>query len=315
MASTVAVIRPMLMLTKTSFDSVLPCIRGALLCGDRRGMNEVLGYCLRLPGRAAGAAVADPADFWFRATEKLCESWERRKPACTYQLDPGWRGRLHERLQLSLPCFACSEFQSVWSDVCSELAAAGLRVGPQTFGPWNDGDAALVHAIWCLVRRMRPENVVETGVAHGLTSRFVLEAMERNGSGHLWSIDLPPTNRELQAHVGMAVGDRLRGRWSYIRGSSRRQLPPLLQRLGWVDLFIHDSLHSKRNVLFEMNNVWSALRRGGAMVIDDIDANWGFRTFTRCLDERSWLVCEAEPERPDDRRFNGKGLFGIVLKS
>jgi hypothetical protein len=26
------------------------------------------------------------------------------------------------------------------------------------------------------------------------------------------------------------------------------------------------------------------------------------------------LVCEAEPIRPDLRRFNKKGLFGIILK-
>jgi hypothetical protein len=26
------------------------------------------------------------------------------------------------------------------------------------------------------------------------------------------------------------------------------------------------------------------------------------------------LVCEAEPVRPDTRRFNKKGMFGIVLK-
>jgi hypothetical protein len=26
------------------------------------------------------------------------------------------------------------------------------------------------------------------------------------------------------------------------------------------------------------------------------------------------MVCEAEPIRPDLRRFNQKGLFGIILK-
>ena len=37
--------------------------------------------------------------------------------------------------------------------------------------------------------------VVETGVAHGVTSRFILEALERNGRGFLWSIDLPPLEK------------------------------------------------------------------------------------------------------------------------
>ncbi len=168
--------------------------------------------------------------------------------------------------------------------------------------------------MWCLTRNLRPAKVVETGVARGFTSRFILEAMERNGTGHLWSIDLPPTNPELQRQVGAAVEDRLRDRWSYIRGSSRRHLPGLLHELGQIDLFLHDSLHSERNVRFELDRAWGALRPGGAAVIDDIDANWGFHSFTQTFPSHSSLVCEAEPLQPDLRRFNGKGLFGIVLK-
>jgi hypothetical protein len=60
-----------------------------------------------------------------------------------------------------------------------------------SFGPWNDGDAGLVCAIWCLIRHLRAERIVETGVAHGFTSRFILEALESNRAGHLWSVDLP----------------------------------------------------------------------------------------------------------------------------
>ncbi len=76
-----------------------------------------------------------------------------------------------------------------------EERAKGIRAGPESFQWWNDGDAGLVRAIWCLMRHLRPKNVVETGVAHGVTSRFILEALKRNGDGHLWSIDLPPLDR------------------------------------------------------------------------------------------------------------------------
>jgi len=59
------------------------------------------------------------------------------------------------------------------------------------------------------------------------------------------------------------------------------------------------------------------LRPGGAVVIDDIDdidANRGFWSFTRSLPGLQSLVCEAEPLHPDLRRFNKKGLFGVILK-
>lgn len=166
-----------------------------------------------------------------------------------------------------------------------------------------------------LVRHLKPNKVVETGVAHGLTSRFILEALERNGFGHLWSIDLPPIEQAWREQVGMAVGDRYPHRWTLIKGSSRRRLPALLRELGEIDLFIHDSLHSERNVSFELDRAWAALRPGGAIVVDDLDANRAFQTFTLNRPAHQSIICEAEPLRPDLRRFNKKGLFGIILKA
>jgi hypothetical protein len=196
----------------------------------------------------------------------------------------------------------------------TELEAKGIRPGPESFGSWNDGDAGLVRAIWCLTRHIQPKNVVETGVAHGVTSRFILEALARNGSGHLSSIDLPPIERVWREQVGLAVTDRHRAQWTYIKGSSRLRLPKLLSELGQVDLFIHDSLHSNSNVRFELDRAWANLRPGGAVVVDDVDANWGFRSFTQTFSGHQSVVCEAEPVHPDLRRFNKKGLFGIILK-
>jgi hypothetical protein len=91
-------------------------------------------------------------------------------------------------------------------------------------------------------------------------------------------------------------------------------LPALLSRLGTIDLFIHDSLHTARNVRFELDHAWPLLKPGGALVIDDIDSNGGFSSFCKAFSGFRALICEAEPIRPDERRFNKKGLFAIVLK-
>ena len=133
-------------------------------------------------------------------------------------------------------------------------------------------------------------------------------------TGHLWSIDVPPLERHWRKEVGAAVGEHHANRSSYIRGSSRRRLPKLLSRLGQIDLFIHDSLHTERNVRFELDRAWAVLGPNGALVIDDVDANRGFQTFTQSFSGHRSMVCEAEPIRPDLRRFNQKGLFGIILK-
>jgi predicted O-methyltransferase YrrM len=161
---------------------------------------------------------------------------------------------------------------------------------------------------------MGPKKIVETGVAHGVTSRCILEALARNGDGHLWSIDLPPMESHWRKQVATAVGDRHSTRWSYIEGSSRRRLPELLSHLGQIDLFVHDSLHSERNVRFELDRAWAASGPNAAIVVDDVDANWGFRSFTQTFPGQRSMICEAEPLHPDLRRFNHKGQFGIVLK-
>lgn len=276
-------------------------------------LGSSLAYFWRHPQRV-GAALSDPLEAWITFQDRYAERRERRKPACNYAAEADWERKLHERLGRPWPCDHASEFWTLWPQVIEELRAQGVQAGPQSFHSWNDGDAGFVRAIWCLMRHLRPRTVVETGVAHGFTSRFMLEALERQEVGHLWSIDRPPLDPVWQAQVGMAVPDRLKPRWTYVSGSSRRRLPALLSQIGEVDLFVHDSLHSERNVRFELDQVWPLLRPGGAIVVDDIDANWAFHSFMQDQLGYPAFVCEAEPVHPDTRRFNNKGLFGIILK-
>jgi len=44
--------------------------------------------------------------------------------------------------------------------------------------------------LYAMVRALKPEVVVETGVANGVSSSFILKALDRNSRGRLYSIDL-----------------------------------------------------------------------------------------------------------------------------
>jgi hypothetical protein len=272
-----------------------------------------LRYLLKHPLAAADLA-ADPIGVVSRARDIYFAQREQLGPQCPYKSDANWERHLHHYLGVTWPCPLASEFRDLWPRVMSELEAKGIQAGPESFGSWNDGDAGFVRAIWCLMRHMQPTKVVETGVAHGVTSRFILEALQKNGKGHLWSIDVPPLEQFLKKQVGAAVAGRYPDRWSYIKGSSRRRLPSLLAQIGEIDVFIHDSLHSERNVRFELDRAWVALRPGGVIVVDDVDANWGFKSFTEAFSGHQSTIADAEPLRPDLRRFNQKGLFGIIVK-
>jgi len=289
------------------------------LFSRREGECAVIKAALRYVRKAPQVAhyvATDPVEVWLRLQAKFAERREWRRPPCPYDVEINWERRLHEILGIPWPCQAIAEFWALWPAVIGFLEAKGLRVGIGHFGGWNDGDPGLVRAIWCLTRHLQPINVVETGVARGVTSRFILEALERNGAGHLWSIDLPPPlDPDLKEQVGAAVEDRCRHRWSYIRGSSRRHLPKLIASLPQIDLFVHDSIHTEYNTCFELDRAWSSFRAGGVLVADDIDLNWGFRSFIRGIPDHPFLVCCAEPSQHDPSRFAGKGLFGIARKN
>jgi hypothetical protein len=217
-----------------------------------------------------------------------------------------WPARLHAALELPWPCQAAASFDQVWDSLVAGLTGAGVRVGMFSYGGWNDSDRAFAEAIWCIVAHVRPARVVETGVAHGLTSRVILEGLDRNGSGHLWSVDLPAVDSALHPEIGIAVPEGLRSRWTYVQGTSRERLPHLLAELGKIDMFVHDSLHTGRNQLFELKSAWAAMRPGGMAVVDDIDHSLAFRTFVGEASPGRWLAAG---------HIAGSGLWGVATKA
>jgi predicted O-methyltransferase YrrM len=232
--------------------------------------------------RAGKAVVAEPYEGIERTLERLAEFRDRRRPPWRYEAIEGGEERVHELIGAEWPCEERQEFDEVWSTGLDDLAARGLQTGRGAFGGWDDADARLAGLAWCLARHLRPDRVVETGVARGLTTRVLLEALERTGRGRLWSIDLPPLlEHDLEDQTGAAVPQRLHERWNLLRGSSRRRLPSLVTDLGQIDLFIHDSMHTARNLRFELSQVWPAMSPGGVALIDDVERNVATGRFLR----------------------------------
>jgi hypothetical protein len=80
-------------------------------------------------------------------------------------------------------------------------------------------------------------------------------------------------------------------------------------------MFIHDSLHSEHNVLFELDCVRRHLAPNGVIVVDDVDANGAVQSFIDEVSIDQAVIGDAEPLRPDARRLNNKGQFGIILNA
>jgi hypothetical protein len=248
--------------------------------------------------RALSAALASPAEAGDRLIEKLAVRWERarlggRRPE--YRVADDWERDLHEMLGAPWPCPQARAFARTWAGVLDTMTRCGLRVGRRNYGADDDADPGLARALWCIIHHLSAEAVIETGVAHGVSSRVMLEALRDSSGGRLYSVDLPPmVVPDRRSEIAAAVPTSLRDRWVLLEGSSRRHLPALLRRLDQIDLFVHDSLHSTRNVCWELATAWPVLRPGGIVVVDDVDFNWGFERFLQSADDCQPLWCVAD---------------------
>ena len=126
-------------------------------------------------------------------------------------------------------------------------------------------------------------------------------------------MDLPPLRREYERFWGIAVDKELQGRWNLHRGSSGQVLPELLRQTGAVDLFLHDSLHTYRNMRREFEAIWPRLRRGGVILADDVERNRAFDGLRR-KGPALWRVIRDRQERPLHERAVPTTTFGVAVK-
>jgi predicted O-methyltransferase YrrM len=181
-----------------------------------------------------------------------------------------------------------------------------------TYTPHWAADSIMARLCYLACRLIKPETVVETGVAYGVSSAFILRALEMNGQGMLFSVDLPPLRRKYERFWGIAVPDELRGRWRLHRGTSASVLPRLFKANPTIDLFVHDSLHTHRNMRREFDAVWPHLREGGLLLADDVERNRAFGEL-RQRDPTLWRVVEDREMSP----LQGHAapvVLGLVMK-
>jgi predicted O-methyltransferase YrrM len=181
-----------------------------------------------------------------------------------------------------------------------------------TFVPRWAADSVMACLCYLACRLISPAIVIETGVAYGVSSSFILRALEENGRGTLYSVDLPPFKKHYERFWGIAVPDDLRSRWRLHRGTSASVLPRLLREIPTVDLFVHDSLHTHNNMRREFDTIWPHLRSGALLLADDIERNRAFDELRR-KDPALWRVVRDREVSP----LHGKAapvVFGIAMK-
>ena len=79
------------------------------------------------------------------------------------------------------------------------------------------------------------------------------------------------------------------------------------------DLFLHDSLHTYRNMRRELEVAWPHLRAGGVILADDVERNHAFGDLRR-KNPTLWRVVRDRQERPLHAGAVPRATFGIAIK-
>ena len=142
--------------------------------------------------------------------------------------------------------------------------------------------------LYFLTRHLRPRVVFETGVAAGYTSAAALGAIERNGTGELFSSDLPYMgSAEAREQVGQVVEPRLRGGWNLALRGDRVNFAEFLPRIDRIDLVHYDSDKSIAGRRWALEALAPKLTPSAVVVMDDIADNTFFRDWVATSDARS----------------------------
>jgi len=138
--------------------------------------------------------------------------------------------------------------------------------------------------LYTLTRLKRPKHIVEVGVSAGVSSAYLLRALQSKGVGILHSIDLPereadsksPSVRQRGSWAlphgkfpGWGVPQYLRRNWDLRIGKSGDVFPSLIKEINRVDIFLYDVPYEIDEAIEDFKIVDRKLRDGSVVLADN----------------------------------------------
>jgi predicted O-methyltransferase YrrM len=225
-----------------------------------------------------------------------------------------WRRRSKNPSQMESPA---TQFYAMWDAVArfsqeirgSEFMAEMVR-RRDAYGGEGVMGALDCATLYGLTRWLRPAVVVESGGFIGMSSAFILKALadEELTKAKLYSIELSK-----DCEQGALIPDELRPQFVPMRGRvedflERNQLPRS------IDMFLHDSSHSYRHMLWEFRQFWPRLCDGGLLISHDVQMNAAFPEFTAKTYAHDKKTGRRDPERTSHYEWGRWGYIGFAIK-
>ena len=157
------------------------------------------------------------------------------------------------------------------------------RLDDAKFGIEDD----MAKLMYLLIRIAKPDNVMETGVAKGVSTFFITNALSKNGNGSLISVDI-------SGDVATFLNGEERKRWKLkVLNTSynpRKQFHKILNECPPLSIYLHDGDHSYMWQRMEYDLALQKLKGGGILLSDDVDSSYAFIDSLRNSDEFSSIT-------------------------
>jgi predicted O-methyltransferase YrrM len=166
--------------------------------------------------------------------------------------------------------------------------------------------------LYGLTRWLRPMVLVESGGFIGMSSAFILKALadEKLATSKLYSIELSE-----DCEQGALIPDELRSSGGFVPMRGRvedflkgDQLPRS------IDMFLHDSSHSYRHMLWEFRQFWPRLRDRGLLVSHDVQMNAAFAEFITSTYAHDKKTGRRDAQRTSHYEWGRWGYLGFGIK-
>ena len=193
-----------------------------------------------------------------------------------------------------------TEFESLSEDVSRRYALRKLTF-PEYYKV-GDSSSLLIYA---LIRLLEPRTVLETGVANGHSTYYILNALSKNGKGELWSTDI-----DLDVGGLFDREEEICKRWHFELIDERNSISSfrnVLNKMSKIDLFIHDSGdHNYKLQWSEYHSVLQSMADDSLLASDDVNNSYAFIDFVHQMNADGAYLLDIGKTREPAK------LFGLI---
>jgi predicted O-methyltransferase YrrM len=181
--------------------------------------------------------------------------------------------QLHDLILLGGTFFNTA--QAVIDSMRTKSVGSTIKSG-EFYPLFFDSNPGTLELLRLLVKEVRPNIVVETGVANGASTRNFLTAFKEFDliDSKLFSLDIDPR----VATPDLAASTQ----FNFILVDSPKSFSEAMKEIEVIDLFYHDSDHSYDNQMLEYATAWEMLNPDHGILVSD-DINWSNAFLDFCI--------------------------------